>query len=298
MTQPSRSKNRHENKEARAVVEHAFAIAQSLEISKVIVCADPLDIAVVDMFRGSRTVLWLTANVADFPIDADAQNVILEIPAESISRSSQVQLGIFLAVTNEHVAIDETVLCLSGGAGSDRVDSILVTNPRRDFPWFKGKRPQEHHTAFRSQEFARLVEISLRLSAEGREGKSIGTIFVLGDPEELEPHLKQLVLNPCAGHGRKARSIHNEEFIETVREFAAMDGAFVVGPKGVVESAGTYLDASVRKTRLPMGLGARHAAAAAVTAATDALSVVISESSGSVTVFLEGKAVLTLSKPS
>ena len=76
-------------------------------------------------------------------------------------------------------------------------------------------------------------------------------------------HLRQLMLNPLKGHAQTARSIHNPDLLETLRELAAMDGAFVVSRRGVVDSAGTYLDAPVGRGRLRPGLGARHAAALA-----------------------------------
>ena len=91
-----------------------------------------------------------------------------------------------------------------------------------------------------------------------------------GDPERLAPHLRQLVLNPCEGHRKKDRSIHESHFFETLRESAALDGAFVVNRRGVVESAGTYLAApATKRTKLFSGLGAGHASAAAITAETE-----------------------------
>jgi DNA integrity scanning protein DisA with diadenylate cyclase activity len=83
-----------------------------------------------------------------------------------------------------------------------------------------------------------------------------------------------------------------------MREFSALDGGFLVDRKGTVEAAGVYLDAPVTKSvKVPKGLGSRHLAAAAATAKTDSLAIVISESSGSVTVFFEGARVLSLGKP-
>jgi DNA integrity scanning protein DisA with diadenylate cyclase activity len=40
---------------------------------------------------------------------------------------------------------------------------------------------------------------------------------------------------------------------------------------------------------LPSGLGSRHAAAAAISAATDCISIVVSSSSGQVTLFRRGE---------
>ena len=100
---------------------------------------------------------------------------------------------------------------------------------------------------------------------------SIPRYLVIGEPEELEPYSRQLILNPCAGHPARKRNIHDRDFVETLREYAALDGAFRIDRKGVVHSAGTYLDARSRSTRIPRGLGARHMAAAAITAVTPAV---------------------------
>jgi len=145
-----------------------------------------------------------------------------------------------------------------------------------------------------TRHLARLLEIALRFAREGREGSSIGAIFVLGNPNTLSPHLRQLILNPLQGHPQAARSIHNPGFLETLRELAALDGAFVVNRRGVVDSAGTYLNAPVGQGRLCPGLGARHAAALAITTVTDATSVVISASSGTVSLYDGGETVLEL----
>ena len=66
---------------------------------------------------------------------------------------------------------------------------------------------------------------------------------------------------------------------ETVKELAQLDGAFVVSEDGVVVSACRYLDTSSHEIKLPLGLGSRHMAAASITRQTDAMAVVVSESS-------------------
>jgi DNA integrity scanning protein DisA with diadenylate cyclase activity len=173
---------------------------------------------------------------------------------------------------------------------------MLIANPQRDFPWFRKQNVEEAQESIATRELVRVIDVAIRLAREGREGRPLGTIFVLGEPEMLEPHLRQLVLNPCEGHPQKNRNIHDPDFFETLREFAALDGAFVINNRGIVESAGTYLDAPAPKTKIRSGLGARHTAAAAITAVTEAVAVVISASSGTVTVFHEGKGILELEK--
>jgi len=49
-------------------------------------------------------------------------------------------------------------------------------------------------------------------------------------------------LNPLQGHVQATRSIHNPEVLETLRELSAMDGAFIVSRRGVVDSAGDFVN--------------------------------------------------------
>lgn len=287
-----------EHVESKRLIESAFELARTLNIGKMLVQADELrDIRIIDDLRGEEEIIWLWRADADVPDKKPRSDKIVIIPDTTLTRMSQLKIGLLLAVLNDYVEPDESALCLSGVAGSGRLDTLLITNPQRDFPWFQRTDAEAAQRAIATHEFLRLLDISLRFAREGREGKPLGTIFVLGDPEELKPHLRQLVLNPCEGHPQKNRNINDEEFVETLREFAALDGAFVVAPRGVVESAGTYLDAPVRKAKVRPGLGARHTAAAAVTGETGAIAIVVSESSGTVTVFHDGQAILELENP-
>lgn len=283
-----------ESDESRHLVKGAFDLARSLRIARLLVQADEIrDVRLVEVSREKERIIWITRDPGTNLTAGRPGDVVVPIPDAPLNRTSQLGIGLFLAVLNGHLRLDESVICLTGVAGTQRLDTLLIANPGRDFPWFR----KRHMKKVTTRHFARVIHIALRFAEEGREGKPIGTIFVLGDLEELSPYLHQLILNPCAGHPRRSRSIHNPEFYETLREFAAMDGAFVISEKGVVESAGTYLDAPVKKARLPPGLGARHAAALAMTAETDSIAVVVSSSSGTVSVFHDGEIILELEKP-
>jgi len=294
----AKRKDQRENVESKCLATAAFDVARSLNIDVLLVQADELeDIEVIEGLRAGEGVVWLTRS-ADLPDKLDSGDPVVRLPETSLARMSQMKIGLLLAVLNGYVHRNQSVLYLSGTAGSERLDTLLIVNPSRDFPWFGKRQIEKTQRLIRTQELARLLEIALRLATEGREGSPIGTIFVLGDTEELVGYVRQLVLNPCKGHRKGLRSIHDSAFFETIRELAALDGAFVVNDDGVVESAGTYLSVSGgSKTKLAAGLGARHAAAALITSKTAAVSVVVSASSGTVTVFHGGKAILELERP-
>jgi diadenylate cyclase len=75
---------------------------------------------------------------------------------------------------------------------------------------------------------------------------------------------------------------------ETVKEFSSIDGAFIIRGDGVVISAGSLIQAADYEHVLPSGLGSRHAAAMAVSVATQCISIVVSSSTGQVTLFRRG----------
>ncbi len=286
-----------ENRESWLLVQSAFELARALDVARLLVLANEFrDVRVVEKLRKTESIIWLARGSAKLPDPLSKHDAVVHIPEVNLTRMSQIRVGLFMATLNEHVGLDESVMCLSGVAGSERLDTLLIANPRRDFPWFRRQSMQRARSLVEPQVFGRIVSVALQFAREGREGRSIGTIFVLGDTEQLGSHLRQLILNPCEGHAQKRRNLQNPEFLETLREYTAMDGAIVVNPRGVVESAGTYLDAPSRKSKLHPGHGARHAAAAAVTAHTDAAAVVVSASSGMVTVFHGGDAILQLER--
>lgn len=295
------SKRRSESDESWVLVKHAFEMARVLDIHTLLVQADGLrDVGNIAQLRGDERIIWIFSETEkeQIRISVERPDVAVTIPETTSGRLSQIKLALFVALLEDHLQVTESILCLSGVVGSSRLDTLLVVNPKRDFPWFEKTNTPRRGIVKATSVVGRVIEIALRFAREGREGQSIGTCFVIADAEELEGHISQLILNPCAGHPKKARNIQNPSFLETLRELTALDGAIVVNSNGVVESAATYLDAPRRRTRVKPGLGARHTAAAAITAVTDAIAVVISQSSGHVVVFGDGKAILELENSS
>jgi DNA integrity scanning protein DisA with diadenylate cyclase activity len=121
-------------------------------------------------------------------------------------------------------------------------------------------------------------------------------MFVVGDSRNVLRHAQQLVLNPFHGFSRSLRNVLDPSLAETLKEYALIDGAFVIQDDGTVLSAGTYLAPRETPAEMPSGWGARHTTAAAITMHTRATAVVVSQSTGAVTVFHQGTAMMTLER--
>jgi DNA integrity scanning protein DisA with diadenylate cyclase activity len=134
------------------------------------------------------------------------------------------------------------------------------------------------------------VSLAVEIAREGREGRKIGTLFVVGDSRAVIKRSKPLILDPLQGHPDEDKQIVSPDMRETIKELAQLDGAFLVSNSGVVLSAARYIDAASDSLNLPLGLGSRHMAGASISQNTNAVAVVVSESS-MVRMFDDGELV-------
>jgi diadenylate cyclase len=132
------------------------------------------------------------------------------------------------------------------------------------------------------------IQLAVEIAREGREGRKIGTIFVLGDEEAVLKESRPLILDPLQGHPQEVKKIFDFNMRETAKELAQLDGAFVISADGTILSAARHINADSTGVNLPLGLGSRHVASAAITLSTRAVAVVVSASSV-VRVFTQGR---------
>ena len=124
-----------------------------------------------------------------------------------------------------------------------------------------------------------VIVLAVEIAREGREGRRIGSLFTVGDADEVLKRSRNLILDPLFGHPRERKLVADPETRETLKELAQLDGGFVISDDGVAVSACRYINASAEEIRLPLGLGSRHMAAASISYQTSCVAVVVSESS-------------------
>jgi DNA integrity scanning protein DisA with diadenylate cyclase activity len=124
-----------------------------------------------------------------------------------------------------------------------------------------------------------IILLAVEIAREGREGRKVGTMFIVSDSDRVLKRSRCMILDPLSLHPAEARHIDNPDLRETVKELSQLDGAFIVSDDGVMLSACRYINASSRGLRLPLGLGSRHVAAASITKQTRSIAVLVSESS-------------------
>jgi diadenylate cyclase len=218
------------------------------------------------------------------------------LPDVQLTRSGYLKIGFLSAISKGLLKSGNVIVCVGGVPEQGYMDTIMLVEVSLESELFSGGITETFPSDMRPEVFETLLGIVLELAYEGREGKPVGSIFVLGDHEKVLSLSSQLVFNPFHGHPEDALNLNQPQVKESLKEFSSIDGAFVIREDGVVLAAGRYLNVSYHGEALPQGLGTRHAAAAAITQATNAVAFAISESTGRVTIFKGGKILTVIEK--
>jgi DNA integrity scanning protein DisA with diadenylate cyclase activity len=213
----------------------------------------------------------------------------VQVRSFSNRRLAQLRSAVLVALTRGVISFNDRICCIGGITGSNQFDTVVVVDVEREFQTLLTGHADLLPPDVKPEVLERVIAVATELSVEGREGRPVGCLFVVGDTPRVERLIKPLVLNPFFGYKEEDRNILNPFMDETVKEFSSIDGAFIIRGDGVLLSAGSLVQATDVEHTLPSGLGSRHAAAAAISAATDCISIVVSSSSGQVTLFRRGE---------
>jgi DNA integrity scanning protein DisA with diadenylate cyclase activity len=137
-----------------------------------------------------------------------------------------------------------------------------------------------------------VVDLAVAIGREGREGHPVGTMFVVGDTRKVLTMSRPMNFNPFRGYSHDERDVRNRAVREQIKDIAQLEGAIVIRRDGVAVAACMRIEAPDKGFTLSMGLGTRHAAAAAISKSTKAVAVCVSQSSGTVRLFQNGEVVL------
>ncbi len=282
-----------------SLLRHVPGIVESCGATALFIYVDAMEDEALDLDLGGKAkIVYVTKAAPEEQEPRWGTQQCLRIPNVPLTRIGQVKIAVFLALSRGLIQQGDRVVFLSGVATSKTLDTIIVTEVGREYEIFASGADLTMSSAILPEVIERVVDIASELGSEGREGRPVGAMFVIGDTDRVLPLTRQLVLNPFKGYPPQERNILDSSLEETVKELATLDGAFILQGDGVMETCGAYIrTTSQPEYELPRGLGARHHAAAAITAVTDSIAVTVSESTGSITIFRSGRIVTEIQKP-
>jgi DNA integrity scanning protein DisA with diadenylate cyclase activity/mannitol/fructose-specific phosphotransferase system IIA component (Ntr-type) len=285
----SRPVQARQNRINRLMIREADRVARGADCQAIFVFGDTF-IGGLDpgpWFPKTKTIL-VTRNLVEPGDDQRGFTEVIQVRSFSHQRMAQLRSAMLVALTRGIITFTDRICCVGGISGSNQFDTVGVVDVEREFQTLLTGHADLLPEDVKPEVLERVLAVATELAVEGREGRPVGCLFVVGDTQHVEKLVKPLVLNPFYGYKEEDRNILNPFMDETVKEFSSIDGAFVIRGDGVVVSAGSLVQAPNSEFMLPGGLGSRHAAAAAVSVATQCISIVVSSSTGQVTLFRRG----------
>jgi DNA integrity scanning protein DisA with diadenylate cyclase activity len=279
---------------SQVLISHARRMRTELGLKAVILAIERRDdLKLLKGMSGRKNFIVVTSSAR---IQEDAKKLVprtILLPQMAFGRSARIRFVALMAFTKGFIRRGDAIAVLAG-TGSGGIDGVVILEIGSEFGRFVSTSGDMSDGAVPGV-LERVMTLATELAADGREGKPVGTIFVVGDPAAIASYSQQMVMNPFRGYPEDQRNILDPTLKETLKEFAVIDGAFVVRWDGVVMAAGTYLKVA-QDANLPGGYGSRHRAGCAITEVTNSIAVVVSQSSGEVTIFRKGAVMLSLSK--
>jgi DNA integrity scanning protein DisA with diadenylate cyclase activity len=283
----------------KVMMDYSIKIAHEVQADSLLVCVNIMnDIAALpEEIKKAIGVIIVAREDEKLPPDVQKYARKLDIPNVNLTRVGTIKLAIAKGIVLGFFKKGNKIVCLSGVPKFGYADSIFVIDVGKEFEILTSDYITDIIESVRPEVFNAALNIACEIAAQGRENKKIGTIFVLGDEVKVLQLSRQMIINPFLGYTEDQRNILSPDLNETIKEFSAIDGAFIIKENGAVITAGRHLNAALDSRDFPAGLGSRHIAAAGITHVTKAVAIVISESSGNVSVFKNGKLFVVIEKP-
>jgi len=281
-------------KESLVLIDEAISVAEKLKIKKIlIVCEKAVLLKAIPSY--SEKCQFLVALSQEKPGEDIFHETVL-CDFKGVARRERLDYILRTAVELGKLKKGEKVICLYSLSGTKLVDSLRIVKGEEHYSHISMGDLKRITKNIPAETMYALVNLAVEIGREGREGVSVGTIFVVGDTEKVNSLSKPMIFDPFLGYPEDERRISDPKVQESIKELTLIDGAFIIRDDGVVVSAGRYLHAGGwgGKTSALRGLGARHAAAAAITAGTEAIAITVSESTGTVRIFSAGKTIMSI----
>ena len=223
---------------------------------------------------------------------ADISTVLLAIPEATLTdRLTQAMLE---SIANEYVVPGASVAAVYSSFDTDAIDTVSVVQLGERLGRLTARDLQRLETKVPLETLKSVVDVAVEIGREGREGKPVGTMFVVGDHRKVLEQSRAGGFDFVKGYTRKERNINDSRVREGIKEIAQMDGAFVISADGTVEASCRIIDTNPVEITMTTGLGSRHFSGAAISKNTKAIAIVVSESNGTVRIFQDGEVVLRI----
>jgi len=159
--------------------------------------------------KSASQTLIVASNDADIhaaTVEAGLKSILLEMPESSIQNQ----------------------LTQAMNFDSEEIDTISVLKLTERLGRLTARDLKKLETKVPLDTLKMVVDLAVEIGRDGREGKPIGTMFVVGDHRKVLEDSRPAGFDMVKGYNRKDRNMSDGRVREGVKELAQLDGCFVV----------------------------------------------------------------------
>ena len=285
----------HLTPNADSLIESARLLADQQKATAVVLLAE-LSYNFSEIQKTLGPVPLIVASDVEDVIEAAEKDDVnyVALLEEPETRQMQLVQALLEALADELLKTGDTIISLYAAFEHKQLDTLSIMPLAEHLTRLTSRDLQRLETTVPLETLRLVVNLAVDIGKEGREGKPVGSLFVVGNHRKVLAQSHEQVHDPFKGYAKKERSIRSARVRESVKELAQLDGAFVISADGHCEASCRILDAPAEGLTISKGLGARHWAAAAISKTTSAIAIAVSESTGTVRIFKDGMVVLRI----
>jgi DNA integrity scanning protein DisA with diadenylate cyclase activity len=163
---------------------------------------------------------------------------LLPVDYRQVPMRERLSLALLEALAAELLRQGSNVIAVYNGIEAedarDPVDSISVIYLGEHLEKLSAKELRKLDTQVPLETLKAVVDLAIDIGREGREGKPVGTLMVVGDTRKVMTLSRVIGFDPVKGYSRRERNLRDKRVRESIKEIAKLDGALIVHQDGTV----------------------------------------------------------------
>ena len=129
----------------------------------------------------------------------------IEVEPTEAAIAERITLALIEAVANDHLKAGARVVVAYSGFEAEALDSLTVIRLGEHLERLTARDLRALETWVPFETLKAVVDTAVEIGREGREGKAVGTLIVVGDVRNVLPRTRPLGFDPFKGYRRKER---------------------------------------------------------------------------------------------
>lgn len=163
----------------------------------------------------------------------DLELVVVPLSKEVETRQAQLSQALLEAIADDQLKSGDRVVALYASFDRVELDTLSIVDLGDHLERLSARDLQKLKTPVPLETLRSVVDLAVEIGREGREGKPVGTLFVVGDHRKVIQMSHEGVHDPFRGYNRNERELDDNRVRESIKEIRPLDGAFVIASRGL-----------------------------------------------------------------